>query len=129
MTTWLLTLTPELNRGVRPHAEKVHQEKVQQEKLKALKACLNFEETSRHSESRTLNRRRDLKERLGPRHARSMSGSPESRCGRSRSPMIRVGRKNVFKEWRRVYPQARRIGKECSHHSKSSRHQSNHIYT
>ncbi|GJR51543.1 hypothetical protein Tco_1402064 [Tanacetum coccineum] len=65
-------------------AEKVHQEKVQQEKLKALKACLNFEETSRHFESRTLNRRRDLKERLGPRHARSMSGSLESRRSRSR---------------------------------------------
>ncbi|GKF04438.1 reverse transcriptase domain-containing protein, partial [Tanacetum coccineum] len=64
-------------------AEKVHQEKVQQEKLKAVKARLNFEETSRHSESRTLNRRRDLKERLGPRHARSMSGSPESRGGRA----------------------------------------------
>ncbi|GJV96988.1 hypothetical protein Tco_1548565 [Tanacetum coccineum] len=31
-------------------AEKVHQEKVQQEKLKAVKAHLNFEETSHHSE-------------------------------------------------------------------------------
>ncbi|GJV08644.1 hypothetical protein Tco_1346300 [Tanacetum coccineum] len=30
-------------------AEKVHQEKVQQEKLKAVKACLNFEEASQHS--------------------------------------------------------------------------------
>ncbi|GJT78810.1 hypothetical protein Tco_1045535, partial [Tanacetum coccineum] len=36
-------------------AEKVHQEKVQQEKLKAIKARLNFEETSRHSESGTPN--------------------------------------------------------------------------
>ncbi|GJV03775.1 reverse transcriptase domain-containing protein [Tanacetum coccineum] len=48
-------------------AEKVHQEKVQQEKLKAVKACLNFEETSHHSESGTPIRRRGLKERLGPR--------------------------------------------------------------
>ncbi|GKE75037.1 hypothetical protein Tco_1537078, partial [Tanacetum coccineum] len=52
-------------------AEKVHQEKVQKEKLKAVKACLNFEETSRHFESGTLRKRKDLKERLGPRHARS----------------------------------------------------------
>ncbi|GKB31380.1 reverse transcriptase domain-containing protein [Tanacetum coccineum] len=74
-------------------AERVHQEKVQQEKLKAVKARLNFEETSRHSESGTLSRRRDLKERLGPRHARSMSGSPEPRRGRSKSP-----RKEVRKE-------------------------------
>ncbi|GJT88327.1 hypothetical protein Tco_1070044 [Tanacetum coccineum] len=34
-------------------AEKVHQEKAQQEKLKAVKARLNFEETSRHSKSGT----------------------------------------------------------------------------
>ncbi|GKA32843.1 putative ribonuclease H-like domain-containing protein, partial [Tanacetum coccineum] len=45
-------------------AEKVHQEKTQQEKLKAVKARLNFEETSRHSDSGTPIRRRDLKERL-----------------------------------------------------------------
>nr|GFC20147.1 reverse transcriptase domain-containing protein [Tanacetum cinerariifolium] len=59
-------------------AEKVHQEKVQQEKLKAVKARLNFEESSRHSKSGTPSRRRNLKERLGPRRARSRSGSPES---------------------------------------------------
>nr|GEZ46541.1 reverse transcriptase domain-containing protein [Tanacetum cinerariifolium] len=34
-------------------AEKVHQENVHQEKLKAVKARLNFEESSQHSESRT----------------------------------------------------------------------------
>nr|GEY50562.1 reverse transcriptase domain-containing protein [Tanacetum cinerariifolium] len=45
----------------------MHQEKVQQEKLKAVKARLNFEEASQYSESETLNRRRNLKERLGPR--------------------------------------------------------------
>ncbi|GJS59347.1 reverse transcriptase domain-containing protein [Tanacetum coccineum] len=39
-------------------AEKVHQEKVQQEKLKAVKARLNFEETSHHSESGTPTGRR-----------------------------------------------------------------------
>ncbi|GJU49600.1 hypothetical protein Tco_1219155 [Tanacetum coccineum] len=48
-------------------AEKVHQEKAQQEKLKAVKARLNFEETSHHSESGTPIRRRGPKERLGPR--------------------------------------------------------------
>nr|GEY18624.1 reverse transcriptase domain-containing protein [Tanacetum cinerariifolium] len=42
-------------------AEKVHQEKVQQEKLKAVKARLNFKESSRHSESGTPSRRRILK--------------------------------------------------------------------
>nr|GEU63186.1 reverse transcriptase domain-containing protein [Tanacetum cinerariifolium] len=45
-------------------AKKVHQEKVQQEKLKAVKARLNFEETSQHSESGTPNRRMDLKKGL-----------------------------------------------------------------
>ncbi|GKA76752.1 reverse transcriptase domain-containing protein [Tanacetum coccineum] len=51
--------------------DEVHQEKVQQEKLKAVKVRLNFKEASQHSESGTLSRRRDLKERLRPRHARS----------------------------------------------------------
>ncbi|GJV53610.1 hypothetical protein Tco_1449351, partial [Tanacetum coccineum] len=67
-------------------AEKVHQEKAQQEKLKAVKARLNFEETSHHSESGTPIRRRGPKERLGPRYVRSRSGSPEPRRGRSESP-------------------------------------------
>ncbi|GJS79706.1 reverse transcriptase domain-containing protein [Tanacetum coccineum] len=61
-------------------------EKAQQEKLKAVKARLNFEETLRHSESGTPIRRRDLKERLGPRYVRGRSGSPEPRRGRSESP-------------------------------------------
>ncbi|GJT29069.1 hypothetical protein Tco_0909344 [Tanacetum coccineum] len=84
-------------------AKKVHQEKVQEEKIKAEKARLNFKETSQHSESRTLNRRRDLKERLGPRHARSMSRSPESRRGSA-------GDKE----------------KSVSAHSRGSSHQSHH---
>ncbi|GJX43960.1 RNA-directed DNA polymerase, eukaryota [Tanacetum coccineum] len=60
-------------------AKKVHQKKVQQEKLKAVKARLNFEKASQHSESGTSSRRRDLKKRLGSRHVRSMSGIPEPR--------------------------------------------------
>ncbi|GJX00009.1 reverse transcriptase domain-containing protein [Tanacetum coccineum] len=67
-------------------AEKVHQEKVQQEKLKAVKARLNFKEASQHSESGTLSRRMDLKERLRPRHARSVSGILEPRRGHFESP-------------------------------------------
>nr|GEV13327.1 reverse transcriptase domain-containing protein [Tanacetum cinerariifolium] len=79
-------------------AEKVHQEKVQQEKLKAVKARLNFEESSWHSESGTPSRMRDLKERLRPRHARSRSKSPEPRCGRSKSPKERgPERRTAFK--------------------------------
>nr|GEV58322.1 reverse transcriptase domain-containing protein [Tanacetum cinerariifolium] len=66
-------------------AEKLHQEKAQQEKLKAVKAHLNFEEASRYSESETPSRRRNLKERLGPRYARTRSESPEPRRGRSKS--------------------------------------------
>ncbi|GKD65200.1 hypothetical protein Tco_1307308 [Tanacetum coccineum] len=68
-------------------AEKVHNEKVQQEKLKEVKAQLNFEgcsgrnskiqETSQYSESRTPNKRGDLRRRLKPRCSRSMSRSPK----------------------------------------------------
>ncbi|GKF09255.1 hypothetical protein Tco_0043479 [Tanacetum coccineum] len=79
-------------------AEKVHQEKVQQEKLKAVKARLNFEETSHHSESGTPIGRRGLKERLGPRHVRSRFGIPKQRRGRSESPKKKGSeRKTVFK--------------------------------
>nr|GEY92592.1 hypothetical protein [Tanacetum cinerariifolium] len=84
-------------------AEKVQQEKVQQERLNAVKAHLNFEETSLHSESGTPSRRRDLKKRLGRRHARSMSESPEPRHGHSESP--RKGnpkRKPVFRRLEKV---------------------------
>nr|GEX19251.1 hypothetical protein [Tanacetum cinerariifolium] len=68
-------------------AEKVYNEKVQQEKLKEVKARLNFEgcsgrnskiqETPQYSESRTSNKRGDLRRRLKPRRSRSMSRSPE----------------------------------------------------
>ncbi|GKD46104.1 hypothetical protein Tco_1270749 [Tanacetum coccineum] len=105
-------------------AEKVHQEKVQQEKLKAVKASLNFKETSRHSESGTLSRRRGLKERIGPRHTRSMFGSPEPRRGRSRSPRERgQERKTVFKRLEKgVFHRLGDKKKSVSAHLKDSRH-------
>nr|GEY03471.1 hypothetical protein [Tanacetum cinerariifolium] len=85
-------------------AEKVNQEKGKQEKLKAVKARLNFEETSQHSESEIPSRRRDLNKRLGSRHVRGMSGNPVPRHGHSESPMKRdPERKTVFKRMERVY--------------------------
>nr|GEU37751.1 CO dehydrogenase flavoprotein-like, FAD-binding, subdomain 2 [Tanacetum cinerariifolium] len=79
-------------------AEKLHQEKAQQEKLKAVKARLNFEEASRYFELETLSRRRNLKERLGPKYARTRSGSPKPRRGRSKSPREKdPERRTVFK--------------------------------
>nr|GEZ49396.1 hypothetical protein [Tanacetum cinerariifolium] len=93
-----LTLTLKSNRGVRPHAKKVHKEKVHQEKFKAVKALLNFEEASQYSESGAPSRRRSLKERLGSRHARSMSRSPDLRRDHSESPRKRgPERRTVFK--------------------------------
>ncbi|GKB73271.1 hypothetical protein Tco_0934683 [Tanacetum coccineum] len=83
--------------------EKVHQEKVQQEKLKAVKARLNFEEVSQHSKSGTPSKRKDLRMRLGSRHVRSMSGSPEPRRGRPESPRKKdPERKIVFKRLEKV---------------------------
>ncbi|GKF35711.1 hypothetical protein Tco_0112469 [Tanacetum coccineum] len=63
-------LRQELPLAFTNHSRKSAQDKVQQEKLKAVKAHLNFEEVSQHSESGTPNRRRDLKKRLGSRHVR-----------------------------------------------------------
>nr|GEX14645.1 hypothetical protein [Tanacetum cinerariifolium] len=54
----------------------MHQEKVHQEKLKAVKARLNFEEVSQHSESRTPSKRRDLRERLRSKYVRNVSEAP-----------------------------------------------------
>ncbi|GKA00465.1 hypothetical protein Tco_0673015 [Tanacetum coccineum] len=109
-------------------AEKVHQEKAQQEKLKAVKARLNFEETSRHSESGTPIRRRDLKERLGPRYVRSRSGSPEPRRGRSESPKKKGSeRKTVFKRLEKgVFHRLGDKGKSVSVYSDDSRRRSYH---
>ncbi|GKD10832.1 hypothetical protein Tco_1190517, partial [Tanacetum coccineum] len=79
-------------------AKKMHQEKVQQEKIKVVKAHLNFEEVSQHSESGTSSRIRVLRKRLGSRRIRSMSGSPEPRHGRSESSRKRdPKRKTMFK--------------------------------
>ncbi|GJZ93924.1 reverse transcriptase domain-containing protein [Tanacetum coccineum] len=102
-------------------------EKVHQEKLKAVKARLNFEEASRHSESGTPSRR-SLKERLRPRHARSMSGSPEPRRGRSKSPRERdPERRTVFKRLEKgVFHMLGDMEKNVSAHSRDSRHRSYH---
>nr|GEV16325.1 reverse transcriptase domain-containing protein [Tanacetum cinerariifolium] len=70
-------------------AEKMHQEKVQQEKLKFMKARLNFEEVSQHSESGTPSRRKDLRKRLGSRRICGVSESPELKRGQSESPRKR----------------------------------------
>ncbi|GJV96889.1 reverse transcriptase domain-containing protein [Tanacetum coccineum] len=109
-------------------AEKVHQEKVQQEKLKAVKARLNFEETSHHFESGTPIRRRGLKERLGPRYVRSRSGSLEPRRGRSESPKKKgPERKVVFKRLEKgVFHMLGDKGKSVSSHSDDSRRWSHH---
>ncbi|GKB75982.1 reverse transcriptase domain-containing protein [Tanacetum coccineum] len=109
-------------------AEKVHQEKVQHENLKAVKARLNFEEASHHSESGTPIRRRGLKERLGPRYVRSRSGSPEPRRGRSESPKKKGSkRKAVFKRLEKgVFHRLGDKGKSVSVHSDGSRRWSHH---
>ncbi|GJU44050.1 hypothetical protein Tco_1201316 [Tanacetum coccineum] len=89
--------------GGNSKAEKVHQEKVQQEKLKAVKARLNFEETSCHFESGTPIKRRGLKERLGPRHVHSRSESPELRHDRLEFPKKKSPeKKQCSKDWKKV---------------------------
>ncbi|GKD11537.1 hypothetical protein Tco_1195944, partial [Tanacetum coccineum] len=62
------------------------------------KARRNFKEVSQHSESGTPSRRRDLGKRLGSKRIRNVSGSPEPRRGRSKSPRKRDSeRKTVSK--------------------------------
>ncbi|GJW46691.1 hypothetical protein Tco_0078337 [Tanacetum coccineum] len=109
-------------------AEKVHQEKVQQEKLKAVKARLNFKEASQHSESGTPSRRRDLKKRIGSRHVRRMSESPEPRRGHSESQRKKgPKRKMVFKRLEKgVSYRLRDKGKNISIYSNDSRCRSYH---
>ncbi|GKD05597.1 hypothetical protein Tco_1180571, partial [Tanacetum coccineum] len=109
-------------------AEKIHQEKVQQEKLKAVKARLNFEEASHHSESGTSIRRNGLKERLGPRYVRSRSGSPEPRRDRSESPKKKgPERKAMFKRLEKgVFHRLGDKGKSVFVHLEDSRHWSHH---
>ncbi|GJZ83909.1 reverse transcriptase domain-containing protein [Tanacetum coccineum] len=96
---------------------------MQQEKLKAVKARLNFEEASQHSESRTLSRRKDLKKRLGSRRVRSMSESPEPRRDRFKSLRKRdLGRKTMFKRLEKgVFYRLRDKGKSLSAYSNDSR--------
>ncbi|GJT11748.1 hypothetical protein Tco_0858790 [Tanacetum coccineum] len=109
-------------------AEKVHQEKVREEKLKAVKARLNFEKASQHSESGTSSRRRDLKERLGSRHVRSRPGSPEPKRDHSESPSKKgPERKTVFKRLEKgVFHRLGDKGKSISTYSNDSRRRSYH---
>ncbi|GKD60983.1 hypothetical protein Tco_1298492, partial [Tanacetum coccineum] len=109
-------------------AEKVHQEKVQQEKLKAIKARLNFEETSRHSESGTPIKRRGLKERLRPRYVRSRSRSPEPRHDSPESPKKKgPERKAMFKRLEKgVFHRLGNKRKSVSVHLDDSRRWSHH---
>nr|GEY96820.1 hypothetical protein [Tanacetum cinerariifolium] len=108
--------------------EKVHQEKVQQEKLKAVKASLNFEEASQYSELGAPSRRRSLKERIGSRHARSVSGSPVPRGDHSESPRKRgLERRTVFKRLEKgVFHRLGDKGKGTSAYSNDSKHRSYH---
>nr|GEZ78301.1 reverse transcriptase domain-containing protein [Tanacetum cinerariifolium] len=103
-------------------AEKLHQEKAQQEKLKVVKARLNFEEVSRYSESEIPSKRRNHKERLGPRYARTRSGSPEPRRGRSKSPREKdPERSTVFKRLEKgVFHRLGYKEKNVSAHSRGS---------
>ncbi|GJZ01276.1 hypothetical protein Tco_0519237 [Tanacetum coccineum] len=109
-------------------AEKMHQEKVQQKKLKVIKARLNFEETSQHSESGAPSRRRDVRKRLGPKDARSMSRSPEPRRDRSRSPRRKdPERETLFRRLEKgVFHRLGDKEKGMSAYSGSSRRQSYH---
>ncbi|GJR24129.1 hypothetical protein Tco_0972656 [Tanacetum coccineum] len=107
-------------------AEKMHQEKVQQEKLKAVKARLNFEEVSQHSESGTPSRRKDFRKRLGYKHVRSISESPEPKHERSESPRKKgPERKTVFKRLEKVvFHRFRDKEKGVSAYSSDSRRRS-----
>nr|GEW42198.1 hypothetical protein [Tanacetum cinerariifolium] len=109
----------------REHSEKLHQEKAQQEKLKAVKAR-HFEEALQYSESETPNRRRNLKERLGPRDARTRSESPEQRRDRSKSPREKgPKRRTVFKRLEKgVFYRLGDKEKNVSTHSRGSERKS-----
>ncbi|GKE68299.1 hypothetical protein Tco_1526371, partial [Tanacetum coccineum] len=109
-------------------AEKMHQEKVHQEKLKAVKACLKFEEVSQHSKSGTPSRRRDLRKRLGSRHIHSVSRCPKPRHGRSESPRKKDPEiKKVFKRLEKgVFHWLGDKEKSMSTYSDDSRRQTYH---
>ncbi|GJR69494.1 hypothetical protein Tco_0015559 [Tanacetum coccineum] len=109
-------------------AEKMHKEKVQQQKLKAVKAHLNFEDTSQYYESGAPSRRRDVRKRLRPKDARSVSRSPEPRRDRSRSPRRKdPERETVFRRLEKgVFHRLGDKEKGISAYSGSSRRQSHH---
>nr|GEX75095.1 reverse transcriptase domain-containing protein [Tanacetum cinerariifolium] len=109
-------------------AEKMHQEKLQQERLKAVKARLNFEEVSQHSELGTPSRGRDIKKRIGSKRIRSTSESPEPRHDRSESPRKRgPERETMFKRLEKgVFHKLGDKEKSMSAYSDDSRHQSYH---
>ncbi|GKE38775.1 hypothetical protein Tco_1462180, partial [Tanacetum coccineum] len=69
-----------------------------------------------------------LKERLGPRHVHSRSGSPEPRRDRPKSPKKKgPERKAVFKRLEKgVFHRLRDKGKSVSVHSDDSRRWSHH---
>nr|GEV87474.1 reverse transcriptase domain-containing protein [Tanacetum cinerariifolium] len=101
-------------------AKKVHQEKVQQENLKAVRARLNFEEPSQHSESGTPSKRRGLKERLRSKHVRSMSESPELRHRHSESPRKETQKgKWCSKGWKKVYSKGSKIRGRVHPHTRT----------
>ncbi|GKA45048.1 reverse transcriptase domain-containing protein [Tanacetum coccineum] len=101
---------------------------MQQEKLKAVKARLNFEETLQYSESGAPSRRRDVRKRLGPKDARSMSRSLEPRRDRSRSPRRKdPKRETVFRRLEKgVFQRLSDKEKGMSAYSGSSRRKSHH---
>ncbi|GJV42608.1 reverse transcriptase domain-containing protein [Tanacetum coccineum] len=104
--------------------EKVHNEKVQQEKLKEVNARLNFEgcsgrnlqiqETSQYSESRTPNKKGDLRRRLKPRRSRSVSRSSHRKAAtrvrvheeRSRSQKVKTTKGDIGSQSRENRSQA-----------------------
>nr|GEX12290.1 hypothetical protein [Tanacetum cinerariifolium] len=84
------------------------------------------EYSSQYSESETPNRRRNLKERLGPRGARTRSISPEQRRGRSKSPKEKgPERRTVFKRLEKgVFHRLGDKEKNVSVHSRGSERKS-----
>ncbi|GJR79067.1 reverse transcriptase domain-containing protein [Tanacetum coccineum] len=80
-------------------------------------------EVSQQSESGTPSERRNLKKRIGSRHIRSMSGSPEPRRGRPESPRKRnPKRKTMFRRLEKgVFHRLGDKGKNVTAHSDESR--------
>nr|GEY50375.1 reverse transcriptase domain-containing protein [Tanacetum cinerariifolium] len=72
---------------------------------------------TQYSESETPNRRRNLKERLGTRYARTRFGSPEPRHGRSKSPREKgPERRTMFKRLEKgVFHRLGERRRMCSH--------------